>query len=278
MRAAGRAAGWAAGWAAGILSLATAAAAQQTQDRFITDTLTVDEDTVRLLVEGRTSVVATVSGTWSQTLVPEVSGTAGCELTTTTATWTAATFYTTTNAARATSVTANGRYAIVPLGGARCARVRTDAFTSGTATVLLRATVAPMDDPGGAVALAAGTSNIGDVDVASFPAAATVDTALAAQAADFDVKAATANMRLVSWTARESAGTAAAATVVLRHGVLSGGNCTAGGVIAYIELAPNESVGHSYDARGLAVASGVCADVIAGTVDVGIATVTEAAP
>ena len=85
-------------------------------------------------------------------------------------------------------------------------------------------------------------------------------------------------MRLVSWTARESAAGAAAATVVLRHGVLAAGVCSAGGVIAYVELAPNESVGHSFDARGLAVASGVCADVIAGTVDVGIATVVEAAP
>jgi len=49
-------------------------------------------------------------------------------------------------------------------------------------------------------------------------------------------------------------------------------------VIAFIELQPNESVGEYIDGRGLAVASGVCADVIAGTVDVGISTVVEATP
>ncbi len=144
---------------------------------------------------------------------------------------------------------------------------------SGTATAGSPRVVLATD-----VALPAGTNNIGDVDVDSFPAAATIDTALTGQTADFDVEAATANMRFIGFTARESAATAAAATVVLRHGVLSVGNCTAGGVIAFIELAPNESVGSYFDGRGLAVASGVCADVIAGTVDLGIFTVTEASP
>ena len=131
-------------------------------------------------------------------------------------------------------------------------------------------------DSAGRLGLAAGTLNIGNVDVVSFPAAATVDTESSALVADATMEAATSNMRLHGFTARESAAGAAAATVILRHGVVAG-TCT-GNVIAYIELAPNESVGEIFPNRGLAVASGVCADWVAGTVDVNIDTVIEASP
>jgi len=94
--------------------------------------------------------------------------------------------------------------------------------------------------------------------------------------ADTTLNSATTNLRLMGLTIRESAATAAVATVVIRHGVVSG-TCT-GNEIAYIELNANESLQVQYQPRGLAVASGVCADVLAGTIDVATHTIAEAAP
>lgn len=108
-------------------------------------------------------------------------------------------------------------------------------------------------------------------------AAATIDTENEAMTADTTLEAATTNLRLLSWTAEESAATPASARVVLRHGVVSVGVCS-GNVIAYIQLGPDQSVQMNYGPRGLAVASGVCADVTAGTVSVNIHTVIESSP
>lgn len=102
---------------------------------------------------------------------------------------------------------------------------------------------------------------------------ATIDADNGGITADTTLEAATNNMRLLGWTARESAGTAAVATVILRHGVVSGGSCT-GNVIAYIELAANGSDHENYAPLGLSAASGVCADVLSGTVDVNIFTLS----
>lgn len=109
-------------------------------------------------------------------------------------------------------------------------------------------------------------------------AAATVDSGNNALTTDTTLEPATANLRLLGWTARESAVTAAVATFILRHGVEAAGSCT-GNEIAYVELDANQAIGGmSYGPRGLAVASGVCADVLAGTIDVNIFRVAEPAP
>lgn len=50
------------------------------------------------------------------------------------------------------------------------------------------------------------------------------------------------------------------------------------GVIAFIELAADKSEQMYYGDRGLAVASGVCADILTGSVSMVIYTVAEAAP
>ena len=107
-------------------------------------------------------------------------------------------------------------------------------------------------------------------------AALTVNAGNNGITADTTLNSATTNLRLMGISIRESAATAAVATVVLRHGVVSG-TCT-GNEIGYIELNANESLQLQYQPRGLVAASGVCADVIAGTVDVATHTIVEAAP
>lgn len=123
----------------------------------------------------------------------------------------------------------------------------------------------------------AGTNNIGDVDIEIVGTAVTVNTESTSQAADFDLNAATTNLRLMGLTIRESTATAAVATVVIRHGITSGGNCT-GDAFAIVELNSNQSIQIQFQPRGLLAASGVCVDRIAGTVDAGSHTTVEAAP
>ena len=87
-----------------------------------------------------------------------------------------------------------------------------------------------------------------------------------------------ASTRLVFAQCAETAAVAAAATVILRHGEEAAGSCS-GNYVARIELAPNETGDPlKWDARGLAVASGVCMDITAGTVDCWSASVVETAP
>ena len=95
----------------------------------------------------------------------------------------------------------------------------------------------------------------------------------AAKTADFDLAAATANQRLLGYTIRESAGTPAVATAVLRHDVAAGG-CT-GNAFAYVELAANSSTTFFFGDRGAGAASGICVDVLAGEVDADAWTIVE---
>lgn len=115
------------------------------------------------------------------------------------------------------------------------------------------------------------------VDVSILGQAATVQTEGAGKAADFTLLAATADARLLYWSCRESAASAAVATVVLRHDTTAA-TCD-GPVFAYVELAANQSAGDSCaGSRGCVAASGICMDVLAGTVDCSVATAVEAAP
>lgn len=107
--------------------------------------------------------------------------------------------------------------------------------------------------------------------------AATTNAGNNAMTADTTLVAAVASTRLYGFSVRESAATAAVATVILRHGVEAAGSCT-GNEIAYVELGPDQSRSDWYGDRGVAVASGVCADVLAGTIDISTRTNVEAAP
>ena len=104
---------------------------------------------------------------------------------------------------------------------------------------------------------------------------ATIDTANTALTADTTLEAATNNLKIYGWTARESAGTAAVATGILRHGVVSGGNCDAGTIIDFVELEANGDDRQTYAPLGLAVASGLCLDVLSGTIDFNIFTLNK---
>ena len=101
----------------------------------------------------------------------------------------------------------------------------------------------------------------------------------AAKTADTTLVDAVASTRLLSYGCAETAATAAAATVILRHGVEAAGSCT-GNYIDRVELAPNESRNEPSPGggRGLAVASGVCMDVTAGTVDCWSSSTVEVTP
>ena len=96
----------------------------------------------------------------------------------------------------------------------------------------------------------------------------TVDTEFTGQTSDFTVQAAASGLRIMGFTVREDAATAAVATVVLRHD--ADGTCNATGVFAYIELAANQSVTMEFGRAGLQAASGVCADVLAGSVSLNV--------
>jgi hypothetical protein len=76
--------------------------------------------------------------------------------------------------------------------------------------------------------------------------------------------AATAGLRLVGWSMRESAGTAAVATFRIMHGAdVSGGS----GIVT-VELAADGSAGDWYGPEGILCTNGITIDRIAGTADV----------
>ena len=75
---------------------------------------------------------------------------------------------------------------------------------------------------------------------------------------------AAAGLRLVGWTARESAATAAAAT----FGIMNGATVLGGTNIFRVELTADQSAGEWYGPEGIDVSGGLTIDVIAGTVDV----------
>lgn len=83
--------------------------------------------------------------------------------------------------------------------------------------------------------------------------------------ADIDAAvAAIAGLRLIGFACRESAATAAAATFRIVHGATG----AAGTVLVPIELAANESTREWFGPEGIACASGLSIDHIAGTMDV----------
>jgi hypothetical protein len=114
------------------------------------------------------------------------------------------------------------------------------------------------------VTVTSGSLNVNVTGSAS-PKPATVDTSFTAQAADFTVEAATANLRIKGWSIRESAASAAVATVVIRHD--ADGTCDGTAVVAFVELSANQSLQQDYGPDGEAIPNGLCVDVIAGTVD-----------
>jgi hypothetical protein len=86
----------------------------------------------QVALAGQAGTAATLSGTWTATLTPELSFDGG-------ATWVATFFKIPNTAQYVSTVAANGSYAIVCAAGASHARVRASLFTSGTVTAVLRA-------------------------------------------------------------------------------------------------------------------------------------------
>lgn len=82
-----------------------------------------------------------------------------------------------------------------------------------------------------------------------------------------DVDAAVAadpGLRLMGWSARESAGTPAAAAFTIKNGATGNG----GTAIVPVNLSASESAGDWYRPAGVDAATGLSLDVTAGTVDV----------
>jgi len=94
--------------------------------------ITALNGTAQVVLAGQTGAGVTLSGTWSATVVPELSFDGG-------STWIATFFEILNTAQYVTSVSANGPYMIVSVAGASHVRVRASAFTSGTIAALLRA-------------------------------------------------------------------------------------------------------------------------------------------
>lgn len=95
---------------------------------------------VTIGAEGRKGVFAVVTGTWTATIVAEYSADDG-------ATWEQTDFFDISEMRTKGSIAANGTYAIAYVGGGSV-RLRASAFTSGTISVVLRATEAPSSTPG----------------------------------------------------------------------------------------------------------------------------------
>lgn len=83
--------------------------------------------------------------------------------------------------------------------------------------------------------------------------------------ADVDAAVAgVAGLRLVGFSARESAATAAAATFIIVHGATG----AAGTAVAPVELALNTSTSAWFGPDGIACPNGISVDWIVGTVDI----------
>jgi hypothetical protein len=90
--------------------------------------------------------------------------------------------------------------------------------------------------------------------------AASTPVAIASGTADVQGIAAQANLRLVGFSVTEDAGTAAAAEVILRHGTAATDPELFG-----ITLTADQSTREYFGPNGIAVASGVFVDRVAGT-------------
>lgn len=84
-------------------------------------------------------------------------------------------------------------------------------------------------------------------------------TAVATGTADVAAVAAATNLRLLGFSFRESAVTAAVATIIIRNG-----NDATDPIVAEIELAANASVTQWFGPNGIASAGGVFVDRVAG--------------
>jgi hypothetical protein len=94
--------------------------------------ITALNGTAQVSLTGQAGAGVTLSGTWTATVVAELSFDGG-------STWVATFFEIPNTAQYVTSVAANGPYVIVCAAGASHAHVRASAFTSGTITASLRA-------------------------------------------------------------------------------------------------------------------------------------------
>jgi hypothetical protein len=78
--------------------------------------------------------------------------------------------------------------------------------------------------------------------------------------------AANPRLRMLGWSIRESAGSAAVATVRIMRGATVAGSTT----IAFIELAANASAQEWYGPQGIEMQEGITVDHITGTIDLTI--------
>lgn len=117
-----------------------------------------------------------------------------------------------------------------------------------------------------------GINSSGEISVAA-QSAATAQTESTGMTSDTTILAALASRRLMTLQCWEDAGAVAEAEI--RHGVESGGSCT-GAIIQHVRFTANEAQGPLYlGDRGVAVASGICADVTSGSISCALSTVTE---
>ena len=157
----------------------------------------------------------------------------------------------------------------LPAGTALIGKVGIDQTTPGTTDSV---SVATAQGAGATIGVTTGAKATTDANatiqqylrgLVTLQKGASVDVN-AALVADADAAvAASAGLRLVGFAARESAGTAAAATFFIVHGATGAG----GTVVARVELLANESA-REWWWPGIDVASGISIDWVAGTVDV----------
>lgn len=95
-------------------------------------TITAVNGAVAMDTGGRQTVSVLLSGTWTATVVAEVSTDGGT-------TWESTDLYDISGRARAANTTGNGTFIIIGTGGMNRVRVKASAYTSGTITALLRA-------------------------------------------------------------------------------------------------------------------------------------------
>jgi hypothetical protein len=122
--------------------------------------ITADEGTVVNTTEGRGGAAVVLTGTWVGTIVPEVSINGGT-------TYVATQFYNILTRTVVDSTTANGSFVILGVGGTSHVRVRMDAYTSGTATAVVRSTAGSFSLPAArditlskSISSAAGTTSV----------------------------------------------------------------------------------------------------------------------
>src|SRR5688500_15639534 len=101
------------------------------------------------------------------------------------------------------------------------------------------------------------------------PNVAATPTALATLTTDVQGVAAAAGLVLMGYAARETAGTPAVATLILRHGTLA-----TDPIIVPIELAANGTDKAWFGPNGIALASGIFVDRVAGESEITLFTKT----